>query len=183
MRTMPIHQRPASSRPAIDQVWAWLRQIGDPEIPVVSVVDLGIVREVAWSEDSGACRVTITPTYTGCPATAAIQSRIREELEKRGILRVDLRIRLSPPWTTDWLSPQARESLRAFGIAPPAGCAAEQIATILPVLASGIARAPVTCPHCGTNRTTPISQFGSTLCKALYRCLDCLEPFDYFKCH
>jgi len=176
--------RPGLARPSVvDQIWSWLRAVTDPEIPVVSVVDLGIVRDVAWSEDTHTCIITITPTYSGCPATAVIQSLIREELEKHGIQRVRLRIQLSPAWTTDLLSPQARESLREFGIAPPAGRAAEPSTSMLPVLASDTSQPSPACPHCGSTRTSSISQFGSTLCKALYRCHDCLEPFDYFKCH
>ncbi len=180
---MPINETFAPARPNIDQIRDWLRAVTDPEIPVVSIVDLGIVRDVAWSEDNNSCVVTITPTYSGCPATAVIQSRIRDELEEHGIARVELRVQLSPAWTTDWLSPQGRESLRAFGIAPPAGRASGQFTTILAEIASGAPQATPPCPHCGSTHTTPISQFGSTLCKALYRCQDCLEPFDYFKCH
>jgi ring-1,2-phenylacetyl-CoA epoxidase subunit PaaD len=179
----PISAASAPVRPSPEQVWDWLRSVTDPEIPVLSVVDLGIVRDVAWSEEADAYVVTITPTYSGCPATAIIQSRIREDLERHGIRRVRLRIQLSPAWTTDWLSPQARESLREFGIAPPTGHASQLAASILPVLASDTLQPTPHCPRCGSTRTSPISQFGSTLCKALYRCHDCLEPFDYFKCH
>lgn len=173
----------APVRPGIREIWDWLRHVADPEIPVVSIVDLGIVRDVAWGEDADACVVTITPTYSGCPATAVIQAQIREKLARQGIPRVQLRIQLSPPWTTDWLSPEARGSLRAFGIAPPAARDSEAPAAILPVLPSALPQPTPPCPHCGSTRTTPISQFGSTLCKALYRCEECLEPFDYFKCH
>lgn len=188
VREMPINETAATARPVpespnIAQIWDWLRDVADPEIPVVSIVDLGIVRDVMWDEEAAACVVTITPTYSGCPATTVIQSHIREALEKHGLARVTLCIQLSPAWTTDWLSDQARESLRAFGIAPPVGSACESATGILPVLWSGAPQAAPDCPHCGSTRTSPISQFGSTLCKALYRCHDCLEPFDYFKCH
>lgn len=172
----------APAHPGIDQVWAWLREIADPEIPIVSIVDLGIVREVAWSGDSDTCTVTVTPTYSGCPATAIIQSRIREELLKHGVPRVELQIRLSPAWTTDWLSPRVIEVLRELGIAPPDRSAHEP-ATVLPVPDSAALHPQPACPRCGSTRTTLISQFGSTLCKALYRCEECLEPFDYFKPH
>lgn len=173
----------APARPTTREVWDWLRRIPDPEIPVVSIVDLGIVRDVAWSEDGDGCIVTITPTYSGCPATAVLQEHIREELARQGIPRVHLRVQLSPPWTTDWLSAEARESLRAFGIAPPAARDPEAAAAILPVLSSPLPEPAPPCPHCGSTRTIPISQFGSTLCKALHRCEECLEPFEYFKCH
>jgi len=173
----------APPRPSIEQIWAWLAEIADPEIPAVSIVDLGIVREVAWNSDHDACIVTITPTYSGCPATAVVQSRIREVLEQHNIPHVQLHLQLSPPWTTDWLTPKAIESLRVFGIAPPASPATQQSSGILPVIDSVAVQEHPACPRCGSIRTTAISQFGSTLCKALYRCEDCLEPFDYFKCH
>lgn len=180
---MPISDASAPGRPNLDRIWAWLREITDPEIPVVSIVDLGIVRDVAWDEGADTCLVTITPTYSGCPATAMIQAHILKELEKHGIPRVHLRIQISPPWTSDWLSPQARKSLHDYGIAPPAGRASELCTSILPVPASSDTQPTPHCPHCGSVHTSPISHFGSTLCKALYRCHDCLEPFDYFKCH
>lgn len=170
------------AHPTLETIWEWLRDVKDPEIPVVSVVDLGIIRDVQWSEASDACTITITPTYSGCPATPVIQARIRDELAKRGIGRVELRIQLAPAWTTDWISPAAVENLRAFGIAPPAGHA-QPLSTILPAPGSEPEPGPPACPHCGSHRTTLISQFGSTLCKALYRCQDCMEPFDYFKSH
>lgn len=176
------HEAASTARPAIEQIWTWLGEVADPEIPVVSVVDLGIVRRVAWSED-GVCVVTVTPTYSGCPATAVIQSQIQRELRKRGIARVDLRIQLSPPWTSDWLSPQARENLRAYGIAPPQANAPAQNPLVWPASACSEQQPAPACPRCGSARTMLLSQFGSTLCKALFRCQDCLEPFDYFKCH
>lgn len=182
VRNMPNHAASAHARPAVDQVWAWLREIVDPEIPVLSIVGLGIVRDVAWSADADACVVTITPTYSGCPATAVIQSHIRTQLEKRGV-PVQVSIQLSPAWTSDWLSPQARESLRAYGIAPPAPRSSAAAAPVLPVLGSAAPEPAPHCPRCGSAQTALISQFGSTLCKALYRCTQCLEPFDFFKCH
>ena len=159
----------------VEQVWTWLGEVPDPEVPAVSVVDLGIVRDVAW--DADALVVTVTPTYSGCPATAVISLAIEDALRARGIERVRLERRIAPPWTTDWISEAAREKLRAFGIAPPVGRAAG--------LERMLARQALTvaCPRCSSTDTARISEFGSTPCKAQYRCRACLEPFDYFKCH
>lgn len=169
-------------RPTVEEIWSWLREVADPEIPFVSVVDLGIVRDVGWSgDDRDLCNVTLTPTYSACPATSLIGHLICDELELHG-LSVQLQIRLSPPWTTDWISEEGKEKLRSFGIAPPSGRVAQPAATGLPVL-NTFERPHIACPRCGSHRITLISQFGSTLCKALYRCDECLEPFDYFKCH
>jgi ring-1,2-phenylacetyl-CoA epoxidase subunit PaaD len=142
-------------------IWAVLESVPDPEIPVVSVVDLGIVRDVR--ED----RVTITPTYTGCPATQVIERDIRDALDAAGYREVGIETVLSPPWTTDWISESGREKLRAYGIAPPVPKGARA----------------VPCPQCNSVATEEISRFGSTPCKAQWRCRDCLEPFDLFKCH
>jgi ring-1,2-phenylacetyl-CoA epoxidase subunit PaaD len=147
---------------SLDTVWGWLREVPDPEIPVISVVDLGIVRDVAWDDDDTLV-VTVTPTYSGCPATAVINMDIEAALRERGIEKIRMQRRLSPPWTTDWLTEEGREKLRVYGIAPPS-------------------QGPVVCPRCGSGATERVSQFGSTPCKASYRCKDCLEPFDYFKC-
>jgi ring-1,2-phenylacetyl-CoA epoxidase subunit PaaD len=171
-----------ASRPKLEEIWVWLRQVVDPEIPIVSVVDLGIVRDVVWSgNDPDLCIVTVTPTYSACPATSVIREHICNELEAHG-MRVQLQIRLSPPWTTDWISEEGKEKLRGFGIAPPKGPAVQPATPGLPVLNS-FEKLQISCPRCGSQHTTVISQFGSTLCKALYRCDECLEPFDYFKCH
>jgi ring-1,2-phenylacetyl-CoA epoxidase subunit PaaD len=164
------------------QVLAWLGEVPDPEIPVVSVVDLGIVRDVAIDAD-GACTVTITPTYSGCPAMRVIAEDVERALHARGVERVRIATRLSPAWTTDWMSAAGREALQGYGIAPPV----QQVIDISG-LAHGVKRhairpPDVACPHCGSARTRLTSQFGSTPCKALYGCLDCREPFDYFKCH
>jgi ring-1,2-phenylacetyl-CoA epoxidase subunit PaaD len=142
-----------------ESIWAVLRSVMDPEIPVVSVVDLGIVRDVTPEE------VTITPTYSGCPATDVIERTIREELDSAGFGDVTIKTVLSPPWTTDWISERGKEELVAYGIAPP-----------------DLARA-ATCPRCGSTDTEEVSRFGSTPCKAQWRCKACLEPFDRFKCH
>lgn len=155
----------------VEEIWSWLEQVPDPEVPVVSVVDLGIVRDVAWQGDE--LEVTVTPTYSGCPATAVIARDIATALKAHGIEHVRLRTRLSPPWTTDWLSAKGREALHRFGIAPPVAGADALVAIA----------APIACPHCGSPATECLSAFGSTPCKALYRCRACREPFDYFKSH
>ncbi len=163
-------------RPAVDQVWDWLSELPDPEIPVISLTDLGIVRDVAWKGDT--LEVTVTPTYSGCPATAVIAMEIEAALRARGIEQLDLKRQLSPPWTTDWISAAGREKLRAYGIAPPVqGTAASgRVASLL-------GEAPeVACPRCGSTDTEQVSRFGSTPCKAHWRCRACREPFDYFKC-
>jgi ring-1,2-phenylacetyl-CoA epoxidase subunit PaaD len=177
-------------RPSIKQVWAWLEEVPDPEIPVLSVVDLGIVRELSWAESGGQQKllITVTPTYSGCPATAVIREDIRAALFARGIQPVEIRTRLSPPWTTAWLSAKGREKLQNFGIAPPVevgggrrspgvrtGCELQSL-----LLEEEMA---VPCPRCGSPDTALVSRFGSTPCKAMYRCNICREPFDYFKCH
>ncbi|HET9643292.1 MAG TPA: 1,2-phenylacetyl-CoA epoxidase subunit PaaD [Burkholderiaceae bacterium] len=174
--------------PTVEQVWDWLAEVEDPEIPVISIVDLGIVRDVAF--DGAACMVTITPTYSGCPATEVIAQSIMQALQARGLNDVRLKTRIAPAWTTDWISEDGRRKLRGYGIAPPMGSAAEQ--TIRPdQIGRGAPRqrspldVPIglACPHCGSQKVRLTSPFGSTPCKALARCDDCLEPFDYFKCH
>ena len=147
----------------IAEIWQWLDNVPDPEIPVISVVDLGVIRHVAWSDD--VLEVTITPTYSGCPAMSVIALDVETELAKRGIQRVALKTQIAPPWTTDWLSAKGKAKLEDYGIAPPRP--------------SG---GPQRCPHCHRENLEKISQFGSTPCKAQWRCQSCLEPFDYFKC-
>ncbi|MBC7154102.1 MAG: phenylacetate-CoA oxygenase subunit PaaJ [Rhodobacteraceae bacterium] len=168
-------------RPDTDQIWAWLAEVPDPEIPVISITDLGIVRDVVWEGET--LLVTVTPTYSGCPATSIINLDIETALRARGIDNLRIERRLSPPWTTDWIGPEAREKLRAYGIAPPIdGTAADgRLAARVDRLAGG-GNLAIACPRCGSTQTEKISQFGSTPCKASYRCTDCLEPFDYFKC-
>jgi ring-1,2-phenylacetyl-CoA epoxidase subunit PaaD len=151
------------SRPSVDQVWEWLSFVPDPEIPVVSVVDLGIVRGVEWQVDT-LC-VSITPTYSGCPATSIISLDIETALRSHGLQKIEMKRQISPPWTTDWISDDARGKLEKYGIAPPQPTGE-----------------PERCPQCGGSDLQRISQFGSTPCKALWRCQTCLEPFDYFKC-
>jgi ring-1,2-phenylacetyl-CoA epoxidase subunit PaaD len=168
------------TRPGAAEVWGWLAQVPDPEIPVISVTDLGIVRDVAWADDT--LVVKVTPTYSGCPATAVINLDIEKALRARGIEKLRLERQISPPWTTDWITPEGREKLRAYGIAPPVdGTAADgRLMARASRMAGG--NLTVACPRCGSARTEKVSQFGSTPCKASYRCADCYEPFDYFKC-
>ena len=167
------------------EVWKTLAGVADPEIPVISIVDLGIVREVRWDEggDPPGLVVTVTPTYSGCPATEVIACSIREALSRDGYGEARVRTQLSPAWTTDWLSAAGREKLRGYGISPPSGSATEQVIDARLILKHGMNPDRVCCPRCGSARTERISQFGSTPCKALYRCLACREPFDYFKPH
>jgi ring-1,2-phenylacetyl-CoA epoxidase subunit PaaD len=157
------------------RAWEVLAGVADPEIPAVSVVDLGIVREVR--ADGGAVEVTVTPTYSGCPATEVIEASIRRALRDAG-LAATVRTSLAPAWTTDWLTPAGREKLARFGIAPPGG---RVPGTAVPLRFVRAARVGVGCPHCGAAETERLAEFGSTACKALYRCRACGEPFDYFK--
>jgi ring-1,2-phenylacetyl-CoA epoxidase subunit PaaD len=155
-----------------------LAAVPDPEIPVVSVVDLGIVRDVVESADGRRVTVTLTPTYSGCPATEVIAHDVRVALEAV-YDEVEVLTRLSPPWTTDWMSEAAKEKLHRFGIAPPSTVAADGRIS-LPLLEIGT---PAACPHCGSRDVEELAGFGSTPCKALWRCVSCREPFDYFKRH
>lgn len=152
-----------------------LESVTDPEVPVLTVNDLGIIRDVRLADD-GALEVVITPTYSGCPAMGVIEVNIRAALQEGGFENVRVTTVLSPAWTTDWLSAEGRQKLQAYGIAPPAEASLDKKALM------GERRALV-CPHCGSTDTEMISQFGSTACKSLFRCQECLEPFDYFKCH
>ncbi|MEP1586385.1 MAG: 1,2-phenylacetyl-CoA epoxidase subunit PaaD [Tateyamaria sp.] len=152
-----------TTRTSVAEVWSWLADVPDPEIPVISLVDLGIIRDITWLGDT--LEVTVTPTYSGCPATSVINLEIEAALRGHGIKNLSLKRQIAPPWTTDWLSDQGRAKLEAYGIAPPQ-----------------VAGGPQHCPRCKSQSVERISQFGSTPCKAQWRCLDCLEPFDYFKC-
>jgi ring-1,2-phenylacetyl-CoA epoxidase subunit PaaD len=168
-------------RPSLDEVWHWLAQVPDPEIPVISLTDLGIIRDVAWRDDT--LVVTVTPTYSGCPATTIINLDIETALAEKGLSKVKLERQLSPAWTTDWISAEGREKLRDYGIAPPIdGTAADGVLMKRIDRLSGRSNLTIACPRCGSVNTEKISQFGSTPCKASYRCTECLEPFDYFKC-
>ena len=161
-----------TSMPSIEEIFAWLDSVNDPEIPVLSVVDLGIVQSVRWTNDSddSTLVVTVTPTYSGCPALAVIKEEILNALQRHGLSRVRIKSQLSPAWTTDWMTDRGRKRLLEYGIAPPGSCEREP-------------SAPIACPRCGSSDTRLVSRFGSTPCKAFYVCNSCLEPFDYFKCH
>lgn len=152
-----------------------LAQVNDPEVPVLSVIDLGIVREVKLNGEE--TEIVITPTYSGCPAMDVIQINIRKVLLEKGFKNVKITNTLSPAWTTDWMSGHAKEKLKAFGIAPPT---IKQQVCHTELFHDGEA---IQCPRCNSYNTRMISRFGSTACKALYQCNDCREPFDYFKCH
>jgi ring-1,2-phenylacetyl-CoA epoxidase subunit PaaD len=154
-----------------EQVLEWLADVPDPEIPVVSIMDLGIVRDV---QCNGHVVVSLAPTYSGCPATEAIEANVLAALQERGIIDVSIKRVLAPPWTTDWISAAGCEKLREYGIAPPAQGASKR-----DLLGAGQV---VPCPRCASQETELVSEFGSTACKASYRCTDCLEPFEYFKC-
>ncbi len=157
------------------EIWAILETVTDPEIPVLSVTDMGIVREVR-SLESGPVEIVITPTYSGCPAMNTIEVNIKAALQENGFDHVKVSTVLHPAWTTDWLTEAGRQKLEAYGIAPPLRGTEDKKALFARERA-------VPCPLCKSTHTEMISQFGSTPCKALYRCKDCLEPFDYFKCH
>jgi len=150
-------------KPAIADIWTWLNDVPDPEIPVISVVDLGIVRDVSWEGET--LNVAVTPTYSGCPATSVISMDIETALRGHGLHNVTIKTQISPPWTTDWLTDAGRRKLEAYGIAAP-----------------NPSGGPESCPRCQATSVVRVSQFGSTPCKALWRCEACLEPFDYFKC-
>jgi ring-1,2-phenylacetyl-CoA epoxidase subunit PaaD len=158
-----------------DPIWALLEAVPDPEIPVVSIRELGILREINETAD-GSFDVVITPTYSGCPAMEQIEQDVRALLEEHRI-RARVVTRLAPAWTTDWITEEARRKLREFGIAPPNGTSAQNVVQFVRRQAAPA----VACPHCGSVNTTETSHFGSTACKALFKCLDCLEPFDHFK--
>jgi ring-1,2-phenylacetyl-CoA epoxidase subunit PaaD len=151
-----------------------LENVMDPEVPVLSVMDLGIVREIKYDVLTAGWEIVITPTYSGCPAMDVITMTIRMALLENGFKNIVIRQQLSPAWTTDWMSDQGKEKLQAYGIAPPAGKISDS---------KNLEDPEVICPLCHSTNTQLISQFGSTACKALYQCLDCKEPFDYFKCH
>jgi ring-1,2-phenylacetyl-CoA epoxidase subunit PaaD len=168
-----------------DRIWSLLEEVNDPEVPVLSIVDLGIVRDIkevrkAGEEtgtDGAGIEVIITPTYSGCPAMDAIRMNIRMVLLRHGYGKTTITTVLSPAWTTDWMSEKGKDKLKAYGIAPP--LPSQQVCR--PALFHQEEAIP--CPRCNSYHTQLISQFGSTACKALYRCEDCKEPFDYFKCH
>lgn len=160
---------------SVSKIWSLLETIPDPEVPVLSVTDLGIIRDVRIQD--GKAEIVITPTYTGCPAMDMIAANIHMVLAENGWPGAKITTVLSPVWTTDWMTEEGKKKLKAYGIAPPNPkqqvCRDELFA----------ADEAVQCPHCNSWHTNRISEFGSTACKSLFRCLDCNEPFDYFKCH
>lgn len=160
----------------VDKVWAALEHLTDPEIPVVTLRELGILRDVRETADG--LEVVVTPTYSGCPAMGQIEDDIRASLEEAGI-PARVVTQLAPAWTTDWMSEEAKEKLRAYGIAPPHTTPRD--VSVVSFVRRAPKGEPVVCPQCGSTNTVVSSQFGSTACKALYKCLDCQEPFDYFK--
>jgi ring-1,2-phenylacetyl-CoA epoxidase subunit PaaD len=170
-----------------NDIWEWLKEVPDPEIPVLSIIDLGIVRGVEYVSRKGPAKITITPTYSGCPAMVVIGEEIHATMKRHGVEDFVLETVLSPAWTTDWMSEDAKERLRAYGVAPPSrlvNIASSEMRT--PLLKMGTddrMSFVVVCPQCGSARTEVISHYGSTACKALYKCLSCREPFDAFKCH
>ena len=166
-----------------EQLWHILKEVKDPEVPVLSILDLGIVRsvEVTAPQPGGAgeepiIKLVITPTYSGCPAMDVISMDIRLKLIEKGYRNITIEQQLSPAWTTDWMTEEGKQKLKAFGIAPPNPKQQFCITDMFKEEA-------VECPRCNSYHTELISQFGSTACKAMYRCLDCKEAFDYFKCH
>jgi len=155
----------------------WLADVTDPEVPVLTILDLGIVRNVAinGSETDPHVSITITPTYSGCPAMDVITIGIRMALASHGIRNINIDAQLSPAWTTDWMTEEAKKKLKAYGIAPPNRKAYKALGLF--------EEDKVACPRCGSGETELVSQFGPTSCKALYKCLSCKEPFEHFKCH
>ena len=162
---------------SIQKIWSILETVVDPEVPVLTITDLGIVRDVKLNEDEA--EIIITPTYTGCPAMDMIAMNIRLALIEKGYQKIKITSILSPAWTTDWMSESGKEKLKAYGIAPPRSDRNGQTGSTT-LFAE---KEAIECPHCNSYHTKLISQFGSTACKALYQCQDCKEPFDYFKCH
>lgn len=154
------------------QIWQWLEEVSDPEIPVLTIVDLGVVRSVKIEENI--VNITITPTYSGCPAMQVIEEDILSLLKTKGLTNVKIQLVLSPAWTTDWISENGKVKLKEYGIAPPVDEVDKSVLFADPPV--------IECPQCHSKNTRMVSQFGSTACKAQYQCNDCLEPFDYFKC-
>ena len=155
-----------------DQVWHWLEEVSDPEVPVLTVVDLGVILDVEIRKEH--CEIKITPTYSGCPAMKTIEEDIIAKLKEKGVQSVKVDLVLSPAWTTDWISENGRNKLLEYGIAPPTDEVDKSVLFAEPP--------KVGCPRCASQNTRMISLFGSTACKAQYQCNECLEPFDYFKC-
>ncbi len=167
----------ATQADRVAAAWAVLADVPDPEVPAVSIRDLGIVRDVQPQADGGGLDIVLTPTYSGCPATEAIADSVRAAIDAAGLGPARVQLQRAPAWSSDWISPAGRDKLQAYGIAPPQHLAAGEV----PVRFVRRTATPVPCPHCGSMHTERLSAFGSTACKALHRCLDCREPFEYFK--
>jgi ring-1,2-phenylacetyl-CoA epoxidase subunit PaaD len=165
----------------IARAWRVLAQVPDPEVPAVSVCDLGIVRDVVLAADGQGLEVVLTPTYSGCPATEVIEQNVLGALRGAGLGPAHIRMQRSPAWTTDWISDEGRRKMREYGMAPPGRCGAASESPIRIVRRQVTAAPPVECPRCSSMQTERLSAFGSTACKALYRCLACREPFEHFK--
>ena len=167
---------PPSSSVRVTRAWDVLHGVLDPEVPAISVTDLGIVRDVI--EHGDGLEVVVTPTYSGCPATEVIEQAITDAIDAAGLGPARVTQRRAPAWTTDWITPEGREKLRAYGIAPPGSCASSATVNVSPIR---LMARNVDCPRCGSSRTERLSAFGSTACKSLYRCIACREPFEHFK--
>jgi ring-1,2-phenylacetyl-CoA epoxidase subunit PaaD len=174
---MPAASRATPADARIQEAWGVLQAVPDPEVPAISVTELGIVREVVARE--AGLEVVVTPTYSGCPATEVIAQSIVDALDAAGLGPVRITQRRAPAWTTDWISPEGREKLRAYGIAPPGAC--EPSLGGVGVSPIRLVVRDVPCPRCGSAQTERLSAFGATACKSLYRCIACREPFEHFK--
>ncbi|MCO6496615.1 MAG: phenylacetate-CoA oxygenase subunit PaaJ [Chitinophagaceae bacterium] len=155
----------------VEDIRKWLKEVVDPEIPVISIEDLGVLRDIR--KEGETFIITITPTYSGCPAMDMITLNIHKKMRECGVPHFKVETQIAPPWTTDWMSEEGKRKLKEFGIAPPMGNRGSE---------DLINRHPP-CPFCNSTNTVLVSAFGSTACKALFKCKDCAEPFDYFKCH
>lgn len=184
-RTLPAHVGPVEQRETqaatsasatrVAAAWSVLRTVLDPEVPALSIDDLGIVRDVV-EHDDGKLELVFTPTYSGCPATEAIESSALAAIAAAGLGPARVTLRRAPAWTSDWITPAGRDKLRAYGIAPPGRALPEGTQPL-----RFVSRAAPPCPHCGSTRTERLAAFGSTACKSLHRCLACREPFEHFK--
>lgn len=159
-------------KPTLKDIESFISGIPDPEIPVISIKELGILRGIDFVNNDYV--ITITPTYTACPAMGLIETQVKEELSRHGINNVKVNLTYSPAWTTDWIDEDAKKKLKNYGIAPPLHTSCGKLTS---------KNTPIRCPHCNSINTQIISYFGSTACKSLYSCADCKEPFEYFKCH
>lgn len=167
----------ASTPITSDSIWNVLKQIPDPEVPAINIVELGVVRDVLLSEDGSGVEVVMTPTYSGCPAMKVMEDHVKEKLSNEG-LEVKIKIVYKPAWTTEWMTDETKAKLKAYGISPPPKLTFEHLHPL-----SSVKNAEVICPFCDSSNTTLTSQFGSTACKALHYCNHCHQPFELFKCH